>query len=215
MNLNLSQVIPHPLKEADDISASEVWNKSSLSITTPERILISAPSGKGKSTLLNILYGVRKDYDGILSMNEQSMTNASEEIWNKRRKEDLSMVFQGLELFDHLTALENVNLKNEITSYKSELEISNMFDLLGIQKLKDQKTKTLSFGQKQRVAIIRSLCQPYKWLLLDEPFSHLDSLNSKIALDLIIEESDKLNAGIILTSLDSIETTIFTKSLTL
>ena len=215
MNIEFSQIIPHPLKETEDLFSSEIWAQRDLNLSSPERILISAPSGKGKSTLLNILYGVRKDYDGLLIIDEENLTGASENSWNSFRTDRISKVFQGLELFDHLTAYENVQLKNELTRHKREDDILEMFSELGISNLKNQKTMTLSFGQKQRVAIIRSLCQPFKWLLLDEPFSHLDTLNSELALKLITKEADNLSAGIILTSLGKVDSEVFTKSLKL
>jgi putative ABC transport system ATP-binding protein len=57
-------------------------------------------------------------------------------------------------------------------------------------------------GQQQRVAIVRALCQPFEFLILDEPFSHLDDRNSKISLELIAHEASQQNAGFVLTSLD-------------
>ena len=57
-------------------------------------------------------------------------------------------------------------------------------------------------GQCQRVAIIRSLCQPFKWILMDEPFSHLDKKNANKAFDIIKHKANEVNAGIIITSLD-------------
>jgi putative ABC transport system ATP-binding protein len=76
-----------------------------------------------------------------------------------------------------------------------------MTQQLGMSAQLNQKTKTLSYGQKQRLAIIRALCQPFEFLLLDEPFSHLDNTNINIAWQLIQTEAKKQNAGIILTSL--------------
>jgi ABC-type multidrug transport system ATPase subunit len=60
----------------------------------------------------------------------------------------------------------------------------------------------MSFGQRQRLAIVRALCQSFEYILLDEAFSHLDATNTKIAWELIKEEAGKQNAGIILTSLN-------------
>ena len=74
---------------------------------------------------------------------------------------------------------------------------------LGIADKKNQLCKNLSLGQQQRVAIIRSILQPFELLLMDEPFSHLDKENAKIALRLINQETDLNGGGYILTSLGS------------
>jgi ABC-type lipoprotein export system ATPase subunit len=76
---------------------------------------------------------------------------------------------------------------------------------VGIADKWHEKVKTLSFGQKQRVAIIRALCKPFKLLLCDEPFSHLDEANTKICRSLILKRLDEEQAGVIITSLDGEE----------
>ena len=80
-------------------------------------------------------------------------------------------------------------------------EIDMMCEQLGISPYLNQKCETLSYGQRQRVAIIRALCQPFEMLLLDELFSNLDIDNIKIATDLINKACEKNNAGFILVSL--------------
>ena len=67
----------------------------------------------------------------------------------------------------------------------------------------NQKAGTLSLGQQQRVALIRSLAQPFDFLIMDEPFSHIDDANIEIALDLIKQSCIKENAGCLLTTLGS------------
>ncbi|MFK7756575.1 MAG: ATP-binding cassette domain-containing protein [Flavobacteriales bacterium] len=215
MNISFKNIIPYPLKESLKSGSSQIWDSGELELTCGKHYLVHAPSGKGKSTFLNILYGVRTDYDGSWNIGETAMNTNSTVEWDAARRDKLSMVFQGLELFDHLTALENINLKNDLTAFKSESQISEMMKRLEIEHLKHQNCGTLSFGQKQRVAIIRALCQPYNWLLLDEPFSHLDDANSAKAIDLIYAESLEQNAGVILTSLGTLKSKVFTTSLTL
>ena len=102
-----------------------------------------------------------------------------------------------------MTAWENLILKNDLTQHKTTDEIEKMLDKLGILDKKNQLCGTLSLGQQQRVAIIRSLLQPFQLLLMDEPFSHLDEENSRIALELINQETDYCKAGYVLTSLGS------------
>ncbi|NLA23557.1 MAG: ATP-binding cassette domain-containing protein, partial [Bacteroidales bacterium] len=127
----------------------------------------------------------------------------------------IAMVHQALFLFDALSLDENIQLKNKLTSFKSDKEIRTILQKLDIEKQVKQKVKTLSYGQKQRLAIARALCQPFEFILLDEPFSHLDKENAKIAWELICEEANKQNAGIILTSLDKDSHTNFDKILNL
>jgi putative ABC transport system ATP-binding protein len=129
------------------------------------------------------------------------LLNLTHQDWVEMRRKELSIVFQGLKLFDDLTAFENIAIKNKLTEHKSENDISEFAKLLGVEEHLSRPVRFLSFGQKQRVAIIRALCQPFKTILLDEPFSHLDLKNSKIAYELLLQESMNNNASIIITSL--------------
>jgi putative ABC transport system ATP-binding protein len=106
-------------------------------------------------------------------------------------------------------------LKNSITRQKTEGEIWEMAKRLGIENFLQRKTGILSFGQQQRVAIIRALCQPFDYLLADECFSHMDRKNSGVAYGLIQEECKARNAGLILSSLNSNEEIITEKRLML
>jgi len=100
-----------------------------------------------------------------------------------------------------LTALENVLLKNRLNDYKKKKEIIALFEAIGIPDKINEKAGMLSFGQQQRVAFIRSLCQPFDFIFLDEPISHLDDENSAIMSQLLMEETEKQGAGVIVTSI--------------
>jgi putative ABC transport system ATP-binding protein len=121
--------------------------------------------------------------------------------WTEIRQTKISVVFQDLQLFPNLSVQDNLMLKNGLQNVFSEDELKEKLAILGIADKWEQKCGLLSMGQQQRVAIIRSLCQPFEWLMLDEPFSHLDKANAKIALKMINERCDNLKAGFILTSL--------------
>jgi len=121
--------------------------------------------------------------------------------WSRIRCRHISYVFQGLRLFSDLTAFENILIKNRLTGQKTEVEVHNMLDAAGLADKKQEKAGRLSFGQQQRVAVIRALCQPFDFLLLDEPFSHLDDANIEILSSLIEQEVRSRNAGLILCSL--------------
>lgn len=121
--------------------------------------------------------------------------------WCDIRQQSISILFQDLKLFGELTAFENVVIKNSITNTKSELEIKSLFEHLGIDDKLNTRADRMSFGQQQRVALIRALCQPYKFLILDEPISHLDDANSDIMRDIIVQDASDRGAAIIATSI--------------
>ena len=99
--------------------------------------------------------------------------------WVDLRKHSLSMLFQDLRIFTELSALENVQLKNNLTGCKKKKEILSFFEQLGIADKINVKAGKLSFGQQQRVAFIRALCQPFDFLFLDEPTTGVDSVSRK------------------------------------
>lgn len=204
MTIRLENLIPLPLLEQQR-EKSEIWENPQLSFDPGESYLVEAPSGRGKTSLLSVIYGLRPDYRGKVYLDDADISSFTPKGWSEIRKKKLSFIFQGLELFDELTAMENILLKNDITREKSEEEIKEMAEVLGIADFLNRKTGILSFGQQQRVAIIRALSQPFEFLLADECFSHMDQDNSKIAFDLILQECQSKNAGLILSSLDSME----------
>lgn len=196
---HLSQVVPIPLKE-QHFDSSEVWN-SELEIAPGKRIFLSAPSGKGKTTFQLMLYGIRKDYEGKISLHGNDIRSFGFDEWAEIRQHKLSIIFQDLRLFPELTALENIQLKNTLTSTKTEEQILTMAESLGVAEFLHNKAGILSYGQRQRVAIIRAMCQPFELLLMDEPFSHLDADNVKKACKLIDDECCSRGAGFIIASL--------------
>lgn len=195
----ISKLIPLPLKE-QNIGYSEIWN-SDLEINFSDKIFISAPSGKGKTTFQMILYGIRKDYEGAIFLDNQPLKNISLDEWSDIRQRRLSIIFQDLRLFPNLTALENIQLKNSLSNHKSEAQIFEMAERLAVADFLHKKSAILSYGQRQRMSIIRAMCQPFELLLMDEPFSHLDAENIKKACELISEECNHQGAGFLIASL--------------
>lgn len=185
-----------------DTSGSGIWGADSVLFEQGERYVIEAASGRGKTSLLSIIFGLRKDYQGDAYIDKDNIRLLRGKGWSKLRKQQFSYIFQGLELFHDLTAFENIRLKNVITSHKTNSEIKAMAESLGVEQFLNRKAGILSFGQQQRIAIIRALCQPFNFLLADECFSHIDRNNSIIAFGLINEECEKQGAGLILTSLN-------------
>jgi len=198
-NINLQQTLPNVFAERESI-VSEVWKKN-LEFRKGEIYLIEADSGTGKSSLCSYIYGYRNDYQGTFNFDKENIRNLSISKWVDVRKHSLSMLFQELRLFSELTALENIQLKNSLTGYKSKKEIEALFEAMGIDDKYNSKVGKLSFGQQQRVAFIRSLCQPFDFIFLDEPISHLDETNGQIMGDLLMQEVKKQGAGVIVTSI--------------
>lgn len=203
----LKNVLPHPLKESFSIAqansedvSSDIW-QSDITFEKGNRYLISAPSGKGKSTFLHLMYGLRRDYQGDIFIDNQSVKQFKLNDWAKIRQRRLSIIFQDLRLFLDQSGWENITIKNELSQHKTPADIQIMAQRLGIENILNQSCGTMSYGQRQRVAIIRALCQPFDFLLLDEPFSHLDDQNIRNACELILQEVQQQNAGLILVSL--------------
>lgn len=200
MEIFLNQVVPEPLAHLN-WSSGDIWSKN-LSIPSGEIVHVCAPSGTGKTTLIHLLYGLRKDFSGELKLGGENFYGASEDKWQSWRLKSLSIIFQDLKLFEDLTAWENLILKNQLTQHLSLDDIHNFAGHLGVDHLLNKKIKFISRGERQRIAIIRSLCMPFEFLLMDEPFSHLDDRNATLAAELILQQAKKNNAGLILANLE-------------
>ncbi|HTN16880.1 MAG TPA: ATP-binding cassette domain-containing protein, partial [Chitinophagaceae bacterium] len=201
MHLQIEQLIPIPLQENVLARESGIWNKT-LSLSAPDYISLQAPSGTGKTTLIHCLYGVRNDYSGNILWQGKNLRNFSAEELAALRARELSVIFQDLRLFPELSAWENLMVKKNLSAGIEEKEIASWMDRLGIGHKKNATGKTLSYGEQQRLAIIRALIQPFQFLLMDEPFSHLDQRNTEIARELILEIVQRNKAGLLLADLD-------------
>ena len=197
MLIELNQVIPEPIPK-EMIERSEVWG-TQLQIEPKSFTLISAHSGKGKSTLLHLLYGLRKDFSGEVIMDGENIQKQTSSGWTSLRSTQIALLFQELKLFPKLCARENIELIPQINhNVPSGLEMAKQ---LGMEGFLTKPVETLSFGQRQRIALIRTLRKPFKLLLLDEPFSHLDQENIDLASSLINEIARANQATVLLTSL--------------
>lgn len=198
-SIHLQQTLPEVFADRNSVD-SDVWHQD-LTFRKGNMYLIEAASGTGKSSLCSYIYGYRNDFQGIINFDETNIKAYSVKQWVDLRKHSLSMLFQDLRIFTELTAFENIQLKNNLTGYKKKKEIQALFETLGIADKLHIKAGKLSFGQQQRVAFIRALCQPFDFIFLDEPISHLDDENSRIMGELIIAEAEKQSAGVIVTSI--------------
>lgn len=183
----------------DETGKSDVW-LADISLKRGTSYCINAASGTGKTSMCSYIYGVRRDYVGSILFNTTDIRKYKIADWCEIRRRHLAYLPQELDVFGELTALDNVMLKNRLTDFMSETEIRAMFERLEIDNRIDSPAGRMSVGQRQRVALIRALCQPFDFVLLDEPVSHLDSRNNKICAEMVGEAAKKQEAGVIFTS---------------
>ncbi|MCH4183370.1 MAG: ATP-binding cassette domain-containing protein [Prevotella sp.] len=198
--IQLSSVIPQVFSFQTSQLHSDIWN-TDVSFEKGHLYLVEADSGKGKSTFCSYIIGYRHDYSGSVLFDGANTLSYKVQDWVKIRTAHISHLFQELRLFPELTALENVMIKNSLTGFKSREEIVEWFEVLGIGDKLDAKVGRMSFGQQQRVAMIRALVQPFDFILADEPISHLDDHNSSIMGEIMMKEAKKQGAGVIVTSI--------------
>jgi ABC-type lipoprotein export system ATPase subunit len=203
MQLQLKQVLPTYF-EKEKGARSEIWDKDLL-FEKGQFVKIVAPSGSGKTSLMHFLYGLRFDYTGTINWNGKDNKQYNKEQTAILRKDSISIVFQDLRLFPEQTVFSNIDIKRQLNPFHTEDKIQAMADRLGIGNKLNSLARTCSYGEQQRVAIIRSLMQPFDFLLLDEPFSHLDNANSEKAMQLMIEEANARKAAIIFADLERID----------
>lgn len=209
MQLSLQHVLPIPLKDRLQDRPSGIWMQD-ISWGAGEQIFIQAPSGTGKTTLIHVLYGLRNDHEGTVRWDNRTVNDR--EAMARLRSDEVSVIFQDLRLFPELTAWENLEIKRSLTNTVPTDEMVHWMERLGVGKKGTAMGKTLSYGEQQRFAIIRSLLQPFKWLLMDEPFSHLDKANTLKAAALIGEVVQQRSASFLLADLDENDYFDYTKT---
>lgn len=203
MKIQLQCVVPDYI-EADKRCNSQIWSKD-ISINKGEHLNIVAPSGSGKTSLIHFIYGLRKDYKGSLFYDSEDIKKLSTEGFSSFRQNKISIIFQDLRLFGDQSVRENIEIKRRLNPFHPPEAVDKMAQQLGIEAKLSQAAKTCSYGEQQRVAIIRALMQPFDFLLLDEPFSHLDENNRAKAMKLVYEECEKRNAAMIFADLKPID----------
>ena len=188
------------MEKTQRIEKSQVWLVPDLRFRRGCKICLQAESGGGKSSLLSFVYGNRNDYLGDIYYDELNVRSFDIDKWCEVRTRHIALLPQEMRMFPELTVMQNLQIKNQITQHKTEAQLLHLLERLGVGEKVNEPLSTLSIGQQQRVAIVRTVCQPFDFILLDEPVSHLDVENNKIAAAIIAEEADAQGAGVISTS---------------
>lgn len=196
--IQFRRVLPHVFAGRED-TGSEIWLRE-VNLQRGKRYLVDAQSGTGKSSMCSYIFGYRVDYSGTIAFDDVDTRQLSVARWCDIRQRHIAYLPQEMRLFPELTVLENINLKNRLTNHKTASQIADLLQCLGVEDKANSLVAHLSIGQQQRVAFVRTLCQPAEFFLLDEPVSHLDNENNSLIARLVSQEADALGAAIIVTS---------------
>ena len=183
-----------------------VIDNINIEIKKAEIVAISGASGAGKTTLLNILSTLDKPDNSDISslfIDDEEVFNLGKNDLANLRNQKIGFVFQFHELIPELNVLENVCLPgwiNKDNNVKNKAE--ELLKYFGLKDFANKKPLTLSGGEKQRVAIARSLINNPKIIFADEPTGNLDSKNSKILFDLFFKLRDDYNCSVVIVTHD-------------
>ncbi len=168
-------VPPVPLLSVQDVykcfEGASVIEECSLEVGRGEMVSLLGPSGCGKTTLLRIIAGLERADRGTIHVAGTQV--AGNGTWVRPEDRNVGMVFQDWALFPHLDVAKNVGYG--VSRSKRSAEVANTLELVNLPGMQDRLPETLSGGQQQRVALARALAPQPTALLLDEPFSNLDS----------------------------------------
>ncbi len=200
--ITLDNVLPEVFAGAENqppVSTSGVWLRR-LTFRRGESVLVAAESGTGKSSMCSFIYGGRTDYRGSILFDDKDIRTLGTRRWCELRCRSLAWLPQEMRLFPELTVMDNLLIKNRLTDRYTAAELLAMLQRLEIDNKASSLAGHLSVGQQQRVALIRALAQPFDFIILDEPVSHLDARNNAACAALVQEVAAAQGAGIIATS---------------
>lgn len=164
---------------------------------------IVGASGAGKSTLLHIIGTLDKPTEGSVFYRNENLVEKSEDELSRFRNLKLGFVFQFHHLLPEFTALENVLFPSLIAgsnNYETKRRARELLERMGLHERMEHRTSELSGGEQQRVAVARALLLKPEIILADEPTGNLDSENSEIVLNLMLELTKECGAGLVIVT---------------
>lgn len=176
-----------------------------LEVRRGEIVIMTGPSGSGKTTLLTLIGTLRTVQEGSLKVLGNELLGADRDLIVRIRRE-MGFIFQAHNLFESLTAYQNVNMAAELVGLDptiTEGRIDSLLTRLGLGQRIHYKPKSLSGGQKQRVAIARGLVHKPKLILADEPTAALDEKSGREVVTLFQELARDEGCTIIMVTHDN------------
>lgn len=174
----------------------EAAKNISFGVEKGELVVVLGPSGAGKTTVLNILGGMDTPTRGEIIVDGKHIENFNKRELVTYRRHDIGFVFQFYNLIQNLTALENVELSNQMS--KETLDAETVLKDVGLSKRMHNFPSQLSGGEQQRVAIARALAKNPKLLLCDEPTGALDSKTGIKVLEVLQNTSRRYNMTVVI-----------------
>ncbi|MCH8518808.1 ABC transporter ATP-binding protein [Candidatus Gracilibacteria bacterium] len=168
-----------------DTSYLKVFDTMNITIDTGDFVAIMGQSGQGKTTFLNILSGLERNYTGSVKVLGKKLEELSESEITSFRGRHISYVFQDYNLIDSLTVEENIELILDINKLSRRYSIDDILSIVGLSSKKKSYPIELSGGEKQRVALARSFIGRSDIILADEPTGSLDEGNARRVMVLL------------------------------
>lgn len=181
----------------------EVLRSINLKIEENKISVIIGASGAGKSTLLHLLAGLDRPDSGEVFYNDQNIFKLSDEKLAKFRNKNIGLVFQFHHLLPEFTAVENIAIPqmiHGISLEKASKKAKELIASVGLSERENHKPAELSGGEQQRVAVARALANDPQIIFADEPTGNLDSANSEIIHQIIVELRDKFNKTLVIVT---------------
>ena len=176
-----------------------------LDLAAGKALALAGPSGAGKSTLLRLLTGLLTPTAGKVSLGAAQMDTMTHEARRAFRLQHIGLVFQDFALLDYLTVSENILLPHQFRGEVVTAARAKMLELtqrLHIDRYLDKRVSQLSQGERQRVAVARALVHEPQFVFADEPTASLDPARGRIVVDMLLEDTRKRGACLVMVTHD-------------
>lgn len=183
MNIRLRDIQVHLPQGA---ATRELFRLASFDVESGHKVLIQGESGKGKTTLLHLIAGLFLPFAGQVRLGEHLLNEWSDEQRCHFRRTHIALIFQKLNLLEHLTVFENVQLALGLGAADDQARVAQALKAVGLGDRADARSSVLSLGEQQRVAVARALASDAEIILADEPTSSLDEKNAANVIDLLL-----------------------------